>query len=153
MSNANDMQVGGTHYRSEYQHWDFVANALGYRYFEGNATKYVARWRKKNGVADLEKALHYLNKLMELASAGMFDPLYMNARRITGGERGGYISDEVYKFCKANELGDHETDFIYRVAVWEEYEELESARVVLVTLIALAEQDGAEPGPGYVAQG
>jgi hypothetical protein len=40
------------------------ANALGY--FEGNVIKYVSRWRKKNGMADLEKAKHYLELLIEL---------------------------------------------------------------------------------------
>jgi hypothetical protein len=55
-------QVGGTHYNAEYQHWDWAAETqLGY--LEGNATKYVSRWRKKNGVDDLKKALSYVKKL------------------------------------------------------------------------------------------
>lgn len=63
---ANQYQVGGDHYRKrEYQHWDFVADA-GLGYFTGQATKYLARWRDKAGVADLEKALHYLRKRREL---------------------------------------------------------------------------------------
>lgn len=61
---ANDQQVGGSHYKTSYEHWDFVL-ATGMGYLEGNATKYVARWRKKGGIADLRKALHYLNKLDE----------------------------------------------------------------------------------------
>jgi hypothetical protein len=28
--------------------------------------KYVTRWRDKNGVADLKKAIHYLELLIEL---------------------------------------------------------------------------------------
>jgi hypothetical protein len=28
--------------------------------------KYVTRWREKNGVADLKKAIHYLELLIEL---------------------------------------------------------------------------------------
>ena len=40
------------------------ANAIGY--FEGNVIKYVSRWRKKNGIADLEKAKHYIELLIEL---------------------------------------------------------------------------------------
>ena len=56
-------QVGGDHYRAEFQHWDWAAETqLGY--LEGNATKYVARWRKKNGRQDLEKARSYVLKLM-----------------------------------------------------------------------------------------
>jgi hypothetical protein len=33
---------------------------------EGNVIKYVSRWRKKNGIADLEKAKHYIELLIEL---------------------------------------------------------------------------------------
>jgi hypothetical protein len=64
---ANEQQVGGDHYKGEaIQPWDFiVSNGLGY--LEGNIVKYVSRWRKKNGVQDLEKAAHYLAKLIEVA--------------------------------------------------------------------------------------
>jgi len=63
---ANDNQVGGDHYKGEIQHWDWaVSENLGY--LEGCITKYVARWRKKNGLQDLEKAQHYLTKLIEIA--------------------------------------------------------------------------------------
>lgn len=68
---ANELQVGGAHYRAEYQHWDLVADT-GMGYFEGQVTKYVVRWRKKNGVEDLKKALHYLNKLIELRTEMRF---------------------------------------------------------------------------------
>jgi hypothetical protein len=61
---ANDSQVGGSHYRTDHQTWDFiVANGLGY--LEGNIIKYVVRHRKKHGVQDLKKAMHYLQKLIE----------------------------------------------------------------------------------------
>jgi hypothetical protein len=59
-------QVGGAHYRDKgiqpiiYIH----ANNLGF--CEGNVVKYVTRWREKNGVADLKKAIHYLELLIEL---------------------------------------------------------------------------------------
>lgn len=63
---ANDRQVGGVHYASKIQHWDYVvANNLGY--FEGQITKYVTRWRGKNGIEDLVKAKHFLDKLIEVA--------------------------------------------------------------------------------------
>ena len=65
---ANARQVGGDHYRNQaIQPWDFIAaNELGF--FEGNIVKYVSRWKDKDGVADLEKARHYLDKLIELHS-------------------------------------------------------------------------------------
>jgi hypothetical protein len=65
---ANDKQVGGGHYGSPIQHWDYVvANDLDY--FQGQITKYVTRWKKKNGVQDLEKARHFLDKYIELQKA------------------------------------------------------------------------------------
>jgi len=61
-------QEGGSHYKDmPIQPVEFIhANALGY--FEGNVIKYVSRWRKKNGMADLQKARHYIDLLIELES-------------------------------------------------------------------------------------
>ena len=65
-TSALDKQVGGSHYRDKgiqpiiYIH----ANNLGF--CEGNVVKYVTRWRDKNGIADLKKAIHYLELLIEL---------------------------------------------------------------------------------------
>lgn len=62
---ANDKQINGDHYRGAIQTWDYiVANDLGF--LEGNIVKYVTRFRKKNGVQDLLKAQHYLQKLIEV---------------------------------------------------------------------------------------
>lgn len=66
MSEANKIQHGGDHYQQgEIQPWDFIAaNNIGF--FEGNAIKYLTRWRSKGGVEDLRKARHYIDKLVEL---------------------------------------------------------------------------------------
>jgi len=63
---ANAQQVGGTHYKDKaIQPWDYIAsNNMGY--LEGNVVKYVSRWKEKGGVQDLEKAMHYLTKLIEV---------------------------------------------------------------------------------------
>lgn len=65
-SSALDQQVGGNHYKDcAIQPVEFIhANGIGY--FEGNVIKYVSRWRKKGGIADLEKAKHYLELLIDL---------------------------------------------------------------------------------------
>jgi hypothetical protein len=63
---ALDKQVSGDHYKNKaiqpiaYIH----ANKLGF--CEGNVVKYVTRWKDKNGIADLEKAKHYLELLIQL---------------------------------------------------------------------------------------
>ena len=65
-TSALNKQVGGSHYKDKgiqpiiYIH----ANELGF--CEGNVVKYVTRWRSKNGIADLKKAIRYLELLIEL---------------------------------------------------------------------------------------
>jgi hypothetical protein len=66
---ANNSQVGGDHYRTGIQHWDYVV-ANGLDYFQAQIIKYVTRWRKKGGVQDLDKARHFLEKYRELVEAG-----------------------------------------------------------------------------------
>ena len=63
---ALNVQVAGNHYKDQpIQPVEYIhANGIGY--FEGNVIKYVSRWRKKNGLADLEKAKHYIELLIEL---------------------------------------------------------------------------------------
>lgn len=69
MTQANSRQPGGTHYIDKpIQPWDFIAaNNLGF--FEGTIVKYLTRWRDKGGLLDLEKAQHYLEKLIEVERA------------------------------------------------------------------------------------
>jgi hypothetical protein len=65
-TSALDKQESGNHYKDKgiqpivYIH----ANNLGF--CEGNVVKYVTRWRDKGGEADLRKAIHYLELLIEL---------------------------------------------------------------------------------------
>lgn len=61
--------VNPPHYsRRAIEPWDYVAaNKLGY--FEGNAIKYITRWKDKNGITDLRKAIRFLEKLIEVAEA------------------------------------------------------------------------------------
>ncbi len=63
---ANDIQFGGDHYKSQViQPWDYItSNDLGF--LEGNAVKYLSRFRQKNGIEDLKKARHYIDKLIEV---------------------------------------------------------------------------------------
>jgi hypothetical protein len=73
----NSRQVGGDHYSGEYQHWDFATD-LRMRHLEGAATKYLARAGNKAGEPrdkDLEKALHYLEKLLHLLQERRIKPL------------------------------------------------------------------------------
>lgn len=70
---ANERQIGGEHYKTNgEQHWDRQWRLYGRGYFVGCITKYVERYPDKNGLQDLEKAKHFLEKLIELETeAGM----------------------------------------------------------------------------------
>lgn len=63
---ALQKQVGGSHYKNfATQPVEFItANNLGY--IEGNVIKYICRHQYKNGRQDLEKAIHYIEMLMDL---------------------------------------------------------------------------------------
>ena len=63
---ALNKQVDGTHYKDmpiqpvEYIH----ANAMGY--LAGNVVKYISRHKAKNGAADVRKAIHYCELILQL---------------------------------------------------------------------------------------
>ena len=63
---ALDHQEGGTHYaKLKIQPIEYIhANGIGFP--EGSVIKYVTRWRDKNGIADLKKARHFIDLLIEL---------------------------------------------------------------------------------------
>lgn len=64
---ANDKQIGGEHYNKDgEQHWDRMWRLYGRGYFVGCITKYAERYHLKNGIQDLEKSKHFLEKLIEL---------------------------------------------------------------------------------------
>lgn len=73
---ANDTQVGGTHYGGrDLQHWDWISDHMGVSYLIGCATKYLCRYKNKNGAQDIQKAKHYLEKLVEkLPATNWSDP-------------------------------------------------------------------------------
>lgn len=102
-STANERQVGGLHYKAPLQHWDVVTSASA-DYFVGQITKYLARWRKKNGLQDLEKAEHYAEKLQELINSGRWAPEPLTAM----GEL------DVLKFCCFGDYDKEDRLLIYR---------------------------------------
>lgn len=60
-----DVQHGGNHYKGEsLQPWEII-NANKLDFYEGNALKYLLRHKSKNGVEDINKAIHYLEAIKE----------------------------------------------------------------------------------------
>ena len=65
---ALEKQEGGNHYKGySIQPIEYI-HANNIPFAEGSVIKYVTRWRDKNGVADLKKAIHFLELLIELES-------------------------------------------------------------------------------------
>ena len=62
-SNAWDKQVGGDHYKQYAIQPAKFALANGLDYAQSNAIKYIVRHKDKNGVQDLDKAIHYIELL------------------------------------------------------------------------------------------
>ena len=63
---ALDKQVSGSHYKDQGIQPIIYIHANNLNFCEGNVVKYVTRHRSKNGRADIEKAIHYLELLLEL---------------------------------------------------------------------------------------
>lgn len=133
---ANEVQVGGSHYQTGYQHWDLmIANNV--RYLEAQITKYVTRWKKKNGVQDVDKALHYCKKLIEVTNSGALPiPAF---HPIVGLDR----------FAQENNLGPVELDIFHHALGWNDprhlyellelLEELHEMAVIHAAGVAVAE--------------
>jgi hypothetical protein len=66
---ATDKQVAGNHYKKfaiqpvEFCHKNNIP------YLEATAIKYLCRWRDKNGIEDLDKAIHFIEMLKEFENA------------------------------------------------------------------------------------
>lgn len=100
-------QVGGDHYQAPYQHWDWAAET-GLGYLEANATKYLARFRKKAGRLDLEKALSYVEKAIVLADQITF-----------AGSRLKRSDEKLQRFLQSSGLqGSEEAELIMELDGW-----------------------------------
>ena len=63
---ALDVQISGDHYKSmKIQPVEFIT-ANNIPFLEGNVIKYVCRHMSKNGLSDIDKAIHYLELIKEL---------------------------------------------------------------------------------------
>jgi len=151
---ANETQVGGTHYKNHFQHWD-LAHELDLGYFEGQITKYVTRHRSKKGREDLEKALHFTRKLRELAVLAGRHPRhkYGTMARFT-------------EYVGANKLNGAEYLIIMSACNWSMVDDL---NVLIDRIVVLMDEtypqlpvpevqtmpgglDSGGPGRGYIDQ-
>lgn len=130
---ANDIQVGGDHYKGrDTQHWDVIdRNGIGY--LEGVATKYLCRWREKNGLQDLRKAEHYVLKLLE--------EVHEHNRR----PRGVVSELELIGLKNCYNLGTWECGAVRLLLTWSSAVHLEAALKDVRDLIMFEEQEASPP--------
>lgn len=109
---ANEIQVGGTHYRTPFQHWDLAAE-LRLGYFEGQVSKYVTRHRSKKGLEDAQKAGHFTQKMIELNTAGILLPQHK------------FITDvRLQDYVDANRLNAREQQVLHTLFRWGNHPDL-----------------------------
>jgi hypothetical protein len=94
-------------------------------YLEGCTTKHVSRWRKKLGVQDLQKAEHYLDKLIEVAT---YDIKRNNVD----------VDKEIGLFAEANSLGHLEYQYLFILCTYRNEKSLMAARQILMKILNVA---------------
>jgi len=138
--NPSERQVGGTHYSHKenmVQHWDYCVRSETPN-LEYAASKYITRWRRKNGVVDLEKALHYIEKRIESYRLG------------EGATKGGlYIPGLFKRFLEDNVVVEDERVILYNVMHWARLEDLNVSRICLEALIIREQQKEEEETCDY----
>ena len=81
-------QIGGDHYkRMPYEPILIIRAMIAaglWGWDDGNAAKYLFRWRLKNGIEDLKKARDYIDKLIEAEESGMCSTPSGTSESITG---------------------------------------------------------------------
>jgi len=132
---ANTKQVAGDHYKTPgIQHWD-LCDEHDVPYLAGCATKYLTRFRRKNGLQDLQKALHYTEKMIE------------NWQFIHRSE-GDVPALTLDIFLGDNGISGPEREPLRLLLTWKSVSDLKVARCWIEALIA--EFEGSAPGPRYV---
>jgi hypothetical protein len=131
--NANEKQVDGTHYRTRkggVQHWDICIEE-NVPNLEYAASKYLTRWRKKNGLKDLEKVLHYLEKRIE------------SIHKYRGIIRGARKNDELFlQFCLDNAIPVRERVILDSIMHWKRVDQLISAHHDVQHMIEELKEEG-----------
>lgn len=120
---ANARQVGGNHYKTGgLELWDLFGPEAIMFY----AVRYVARWRKKNGLQDLQKGKHVVEKLRELGGA---------RRPMLAVDRATAES-----WCKNQGCTWVEQTIIMRIMFWESKEDIDEAITGIEYLIQTEER-------------
>lgn len=129
---ASDRQVGGSHYRTKsggVGHWDYCIET-NVPYLEGCASKYLTRWRDKNGLQDLEKACHYIERRLEAFHS------------FKGVLRGANKNKPLFeKFILDNGIPNEEAEIVNCIMHWKRPDQLIAALSAIQMIIRKETQD------------
>ncbi len=122
-------QVGGDHYKSDYQHWDWAVD-VGLGPLEYGATRYICRHWKKGGVEDLKKAKHFVWKMRSLGNS------YISRYKKIRTEDWKLYLD---RFLNKNEIPEKEALLCEMLSRWSNRYNLDYIDVLLDQLIESSE--------------
>ena len=120
----NSAQVGGDHYHTDDnkpQVWDMIERN-NMAYLEGCVVKYILRWRKKGGAVDIQKARHYVEKLIAEDVAGR--RTYLKPIRAEAAKRNEGGIFDWSKWCFEHEVKYPESAICMRLSTWYTQAEL-----------------------------
>ena len=139
-------QVGGSHYKADYQHWDLALD-IEMGPLEYAATKYVTRWRKKDGPQGLKKAISYIDKLMYSYAD---DTLLVRTQAARSHLSDNSVEEHLKRFFTNNDITSIEARVIQLVCTWSTVSDLRIAKTYLLDL--LKEAEASEASSSYVDQ-
>lgn len=127
MSNPNDTQIGGEHYKkATFQPWDWALQRHGsLGHYEVSIIQYVTRFREKGGKQDLEKAMHYLDKMIYEHSRNDY---YNMANKLRG-------STQLTMFRDQNKIDKYQSQVVHLMAIWHDVSDLEMAKSIITTTL------------------
>lgn len=133
VTHPNDIQIGGDHYKgADFQPWDWAKNSNGaLGYYECTSIKYITRFRKKGGVEDLNKVLHYLDKMLFESKHGEIAPNYDQRRSLR----------TVMKYNRLNDCDGLQSNAITMIVMWQCPEDLEEAKKLVEQLIRVEKHE------------
>ena len=135
-------QVGGDHYKSDYQHWDWAVD-VGLGPLEYGATRYICRHWKKDGIEDLKKAKHFVIKLRELQKSGNYE----HYKRVSRSQRSLSYIEDMRRFAKLNKLPYLEAHICHLLIHWKDRDDLFNVTTCIDLLIKTSEMAAGAPAP------
>ena len=129
----NSIQIGGDHYVSDYQPWDFNEhNGLGG--LECSIVKYICRYKVKGSAfGDMAKAIHYIDKLIDLRE------------RVDRIPKGRASLADVAKFSQIQNLSTKEDTALTFIARWSCMHDLKQCRSALLRIVEELEANDGNP--------